>query len=34
MTKRCNVFIYVLMVLPFMVIEALAELPADVFLIQ
>jgi tetratricopeptide (TPR) repeat protein len=34
MTKRFNVFIYVLMVLPFMVIDAFAELPADVFSIQ
>lgn len=33
-TKRFNVFVYVLMVVPFMAIQAFAELPADVFSVQ
>jgi tetratricopeptide (TPR) repeat protein len=33
-TKRFNVFVYVLMVLPFLAIQSFAELPNDVFSVQ
>lgn len=34
MTRLFNVFVYVLMVVPFMAIQSFAELPADVFSVQ
>lgn len=34
MTRRFNVFVYVLMVVPFMAIQSFAELPVDVFSVQ